>query len=99
MSPAEHHDRLVQTGVLEAFLVFITVAARGYKDEISIELLMSAVYGVSVLVASPTCRNSFMTSLLFPATRLQLLLSLLRLPQQDVNATFHLGTVGLRALQ
>ena len=40
-----------------------------------------------------------MRNLVFPTTRLQLLASLLRLPQGDINMTFHLGTVGLRTLQ
>jgi len=98
-SPSERHEQIVKAGVVEAFLVFITIAGRGLQDELCIELLMSAVFGVSTLVSSPTCGEVFMRSLLFPATRLQLFVSLLRLPVEDINTTFYLGTYGLRTLQ
>jgi hypothetical protein len=99
LSSYESHEKMLRAGVTEAFLVFITVAGRGMSDEICIELLMSAVYGISALCSSPTCGEAFMKSLVYPTTRLQLLASLLRLPQKDINTTFHLGTVGVRTLQ
>ncbi|CAK9000836.1 Hypothetical protein (Fragment) [Durusdinium trenchii] len=80
------------------------------NDKVCVELLMGAVFGIAALVGSPTggdhsclvdegLGGGGMASLIYPATRLQLLLSLLRLPQQDVNEAFHSGTVGLRTLQ
>merc|ERR1711871_1727817 len=79
--------------------MFITVAGKGMNNETCIELLMGAVYGISTVVASQTQGHIFMRSLLFPATRLQLFVSLLRLPQQDIDSTFHVGTIGLKTLQ
>lgn len=98
-TPPDAHGRLVSVSVIEAFLVFITVAGRGLRDEICIELLVGAVFGISTLLASPTCGLQFMKSMLHPAPRLQLFLSLLRLPKDDIDSTFHIGTFGLRMLQ
>jgi hypothetical protein len=99
MASYDSHEKMLRAGVMEAFLVFITVAGRGLNDELCIELLMSATYGISTLCASPTCGDAFMRAMTFPSTRLQLLASLLRLPQDDINHQFYLGTVGLRTLQ
>lgn len=98
-APPDTHEHLVKVSVVEAFLVFVTVAGRGQNDEICIELLISAVLGISTLVASPTQGIAFMRSLLFPSPRLQLFMSLLRLPAEDIDSTFHAGTIGIRTLQ
>eukprot|EP00930_Biecheleria_cincta_P042926 TRINITY_DN29538_c0_g1_i1.p1 TRINITY_DN29538_c0_g1~~TRINITY_DN29538_c0_g1_i1.p1 ORF type:complete len:5332 (-),score=1004.55 TRINITY_DN29538_c0_g1_i1:66-16061(-) len=95
----EHHERMAKAGVVEALLVFITISGKGLHKEVCIELIMSAVFGIAALVGSPTSGEHCMASLIFPATRMQLLLSLLRLPQEDINQAFHAGTVGLRTLQ
>lgn len=95
----EFHERMAKAGVVEAFLVFITLAGKGVNGEMSVELLMSAVFGIAALVSSPITGEQCMASLLFPATRLQLCMSLLRLPSLDVNSTFYAGTIGVRTLQ
>eukprot|EP00931_Biecheleriopsis_adriatica_P096456 TRINITY_DN7010_c0_g1_i1.p1 TRINITY_DN7010_c0_g1~~TRINITY_DN7010_c0_g1_i1.p1 ORF type:complete len:5389 (-),score=1202.56 TRINITY_DN7010_c0_g1_i1:94-16260(-) len=95
----EHHERMARAGMVEALLVFITVAGKGLNNEVCIELLMSSVFGIAALVGSPTSGEQCMASLIFPATRMQLLLSLLRLPSEDINQAFYQGTVGLRTLQ
>jgi hypothetical protein len=95
----EFHEKMAKAGVVEAFLVFMTVAGKGVNDEMAIELLMSAVFGISALVSSPKTGEQCMASLLFPATRLQLFMSLLRLPAVDINGTYYNGTIGVRTLQ
>lgn len=95
----DFHEQMAKAGVVEAFLVFMTVAGRGVDDEMCIELLMSAVFGISALVSSPKTGEQCMASMLFPATRLQLFMSLLRLPAKDIDITYHTGTIGIRALQ
>lgn len=95
----EYHEQMAKSGIVEALLVFITMAGKDLNDKVCVELLMGAVFGIAALVGSPTGGDHSMASLIYPATRLQLLLSLLRLPQQDVNEAFHSGTVGLRTLQ
>ncbi|CAE7468614.1 unnamed protein product [Symbiodinium natans] len=95
----EYHERMARAGMVEALLVFITIAGKGLHGEVCIELLMGSVFGIAALVGSPTSGEHSMASLIFPATRMQLLLSLLRLPQEDINEAFHAGTVGLRTLQ
>ncbi|CAE8591234.1 unnamed protein product, partial [Polarella glacialis] len=98
-SSYEYHERMARAGMVEALLVFITVAGKGYNGEVCIELIMGAVFGIAALVGSPTSGELCMANLIFPATRMQLLLSLLRLPQDDINRAFHTGTVGIRTLQ
>lgn len=98
-SPEDTHESMVKHGVVEALLMFVTVAGKGLGDELCVELLMGAVHGVATLVASPTCGNVFMRNLVFPPTRLQLFASFLRLPREDIDTYYHSGTVGLRTLQ
>ncbi|CAL1158710.1 unnamed protein product, partial [Cladocopium goreaui] len=95
----EYHEQMAKSGIVEALLVFITMAGKDLNDKVCVELLMGAVFGIAALVGSPTGGEHSMASLIYPATRLQLLMSLLRLPQADVNEAFHSGTVGLRTLQ
>jgi hypothetical protein len=96
---AKHHDRFVEYQLVETFLVFITTAGNGLNNQIVVELLIGAVYGISRLASSSTQGKFFLRSLLFPSTRIQLFVSLLRLPAGDIDQAFHNGGVGMKALQ
>ena len=95
------HEKLVKYSLIEVFLTFLTIAGNGLFNVMCVDLLLSAVFGISRLISSvnPASRAMFMRALLFPTTRIQLYVSLLRLPAGDIDKTFHLGTVGMKALQ
>eukprot|EP00392_Amoebophrya_sp_AT5.2_P006240 g6250.t1 len=98
-SDPKHHDKFVEYNMVETFLMFITLAGSGLNGQMCVDLLICSVYGISQLASSATQYKFFLRSLLFPATRIQLFVSLLRLPAGDIDQAFHYGTTGLKALQ
>ncbi|CAD7957194.1 unnamed protein product [Amoebophrya sp. A120] len=98
-SDPKHHDKFVEYNLVETFLMFITLAGSGLNGQMCVDLLICSVYGISQLASSPTQYKFFLRSLLFPATRVQLFVSLLRLPAGDIDQAYHYGTTGLKALQ
>ncbi|CAK0844601.1 unnamed protein product [Prorocentrum cordatum] len=98
-STPDSHQQLADASIIEALLMFVTLAGRGPRDEVCVELLLSAVFGISTMVASPAVGEQCLRSMLSPVTRMQLFLGLLRLPAEAINSNFYSGTVGVRTLQ
>lgn len=71
----------------------------GMNNSLCVELLLCGVYGISRLASSASQGKHFLRALLFPATRIQLFISLLRLPMGEIDQTFHFGNTGIKALQ
>merc|ERR1719201_3064957 len=62
------HECLHDHDAIKVFLMYIAAAGRRSGGSMCIELLLSAVFGISMLVVSPDFGRKFLAVLLFPAT-------------------------------